>query len=177
MPKIIENLPQKLSEEARRQILESGYSTLTIRSVAKGCGVGVGTVYNYYASKEELVAALMLEDWRECMAAILECGKTAQGREPVLWAIYENLNLFLQKHEKIFKDEAATAGFSGGVSKYHALLRSQLAAPLKPFCRDDFAAEFIAEAMLTWTVAGKEFEDLNGILQNIDERRPENVQF
>ena len=44
MPKIIENLPQRLTEEARRQIEQSGFSAMTIRSVAKGCGVGVGTV-------------------------------------------------------------------------------------------------------------------------------------
>ena len=52
MPKIIENLDQRLKEEARRQIRESGYSAMTIRSVAAACGVGVGTVYNYYPSKE-----------------------------------------------------------------------------------------------------------------------------
>ena len=35
MPKIIENLPQRLLEEARRQIETSGFSAMTIRSVAK----------------------------------------------------------------------------------------------------------------------------------------------
>ena len=44
MPKIIENLPERLAEEARRQIEASGFSAMTIRSVAKACGVGVGTV-------------------------------------------------------------------------------------------------------------------------------------
>ena len=43
MPKIIENLPQRLLEEAKNQILQAGYSTMTIRSVARQCGVGVGT--------------------------------------------------------------------------------------------------------------------------------------
>ena len=46
MPKIIENLETKLIEEAKKQFETSGYSALTIRSVAKACGVGVGTVYN-----------------------------------------------------------------------------------------------------------------------------------
>ena len=55
MPKIIENLESKLLEEAKRQIQESGYGAMTIRSVAKGCGVGVGTVYNYFPSKEALL--------------------------------------------------------------------------------------------------------------------------
>ena len=44
MPKKIINLESRLVEEARKQIEEVGYSAMTIRSVAKACGVGVGTV-------------------------------------------------------------------------------------------------------------------------------------
>lgn len=167
MPKIIENLPERLVSEARRQVEESGYSALTIRSVARECGVGVGTVYNYYPSKEALVAAFMLEDWKRCIADIQACGEKAQGREPVLWAIYENLHSFMRSHAAILGDESAAAGFTGSFGKYHALLRSQLAAPVRKFCRDDFTADFIAEAMLTWTVGGRSFEELNGVLKRI----------
>lgn len=167
MPKIIENLPEKLAGEARRQAEESGYGTLNIRSVAKACGVGVGTVYNYYPSKEALVAAFMVEDWKVCIADIQSCAEKAQGREPVLWSIYENLHLFMQRHAAILQDEAATAGFTGSFGKYHGMLRSQLAAPLRKFCSDNFTAEFIAEAMLTWTVRGCTFEELNDVLKRI----------
>ena len=74
MPKIIKNLERILLEEARNQIEASGYSAVTIRSVAAACGVGVGTVYNYYASKDELLAAYMLEDWNACITAINAVG-------------------------------------------------------------------------------------------------------
>ena len=50
MPKIIINLEKRLLEEARQQIERNGYSGMTMRSVAQGCGIGVGTVYNYFAS-------------------------------------------------------------------------------------------------------------------------------
>ena len=167
MPKIIENLPQRLVEEARKQVEESGYGALTIRSVAKECGVGVGTVYNYYPSKEALVAAFMLDDWKCCIANIQDCAQNAQGREPVLWAIYENLHRFMALHAVILRDETAAVGLIGSFGKYHTLLRSQLAKPLTRFCRDDFTADFIAEAMLTWTVNGKSFEELNSVLKRI----------
>ena len=77
MPKIIENLESRLMEEARKQIEESGYDAVTIRSVAKGCGVGIGTVYNYFPSKDDLLAAFMLADWKVCLAAINETGENA----------------------------------------------------------------------------------------------------
>ena len=167
MPKIIENLNQKLMEEVRRQIRENGYSAITVRSVASACGVGIGTVYNYYPSKEALVAACILEDWNACYADITTRAETAKGREPVLWAIYENLQRFITEHAAVFQDESAAASFTGSFSQYHGLLRSQLAAPLRRFCRDDFTAEFIAEAMLTWIVAGKSFDELCNVLQRI----------
>jgi AcrR family transcriptional regulator len=167
MPKIIENLDQRLMEEARRQIKESGYSAMTIRSVAAACGVGVGTVYNYYPSKEALVATFILEDWNACYSDITARAESARGREPVLWAIYENLQRFITEHAAVFQDESAAASFTGSFSQYHGLLRSQLAAPVRRFCRDDFTAEFIAEAMLTWIVAGKNFDEMSKVLQRI----------
>lgn len=67
MPKLIENLKQRLTEETRRQLRQLGYSAVTIRSVARACGVSAGTVYNYFSSKEELLASSMLEDWMQCV--------------------------------------------------------------------------------------------------------------
>ena len=50
MPKIIANVREQIIEVAKRQIEELGYENTTIRSVAKGCGIAVGTVYNYFSS-------------------------------------------------------------------------------------------------------------------------------
>ena len=168
MPKIIENLPQRLLEEARRQVEESGFSAMTIRTVAKGCGVGVGTVYNYYPSKEALVASFMLDDWKICVASIEDAAANAQTLEPVLRVIYEKLLLFMKQYDPIIRDESAVSSYTGSTSKYHSVLRSQLAGPVRKFCRDDFTAEFIAEAMLSWTVAGKNFDDLKAVLLRIN---------
>lgn len=167
MPKIIENLPERLAEEARRQIAESGFSAMTIRSVAKGCGVGVGTVYNYFPSKEALVATFMLTDWKECIARIQNCAGQSDGPEAVLRAIHEQLRLFMARYEPIFRDEAAAASYTGSTSGYHSVLRDQLSAPLRKFCRDDFTAQFIAEAMLTWTVAGKAFDEILPVVNKL----------
>ena len=167
MPKIIENLEARLMQEAEKQLRERGYGALTIRDLAKACGVGVGTVYNYFPSKEALVAKHLLTDWNRCVAAIESAGEESHHVRPVILCIHEQLLSFSRRHMAIFRDEAAAAGFAGSFSKYHALLRSQLAQPLRPFCESEFTAEFAAEALLTWTLAGKAFDELWGILEKL----------
>lgn len=167
MPKIITNLESKLIAEAKRQIEESGYASMTIRSVAKGCGVGVGTVYNYFSSKEELVATHLLEDWKQCVAAINAVSTYSDVPRSVALCIYDQLRAFALRHRTIFQDEAAAVSFAGSFGKYHGILRQQLSQPLRKFCDSDFSASFLAEALLTWTVAGTPFDDIYGIMEKL----------
>lgn len=167
MPKIIENLEKKLIEEAKKQIAESGYSAMTVRSVAKQCGVGVGTVYNYFPSKEAMLATYMLADWKECIAAITAVSTYSDNPKPVVLCIFDQLLLFADRHQAIFRDEAAAAAFAGSFSRYHTMLRSQLAAPLRKFCSNDFSADFIAESLLIWTMAGKNFDEIFGMIEKL----------
>ena len=88
MPKIIENLRQRLIEEARRQVNECGYAAMTIRSVAAGCGVGIGTVYNYFTSKDTLVASFMLEDWQKSIHLIRATSQESLDASEVFRCIY-----------------------------------------------------------------------------------------
>lgn len=167
MPKIIENLESRILEEARRQIEASGYSALTIRSVASSCGVGVGTVYNYFPSKDDLVATYMLQDWKDCISIVELASQDSDSAEPVVRCMYEQLTQYAARHQSLFRDEAAASGFVGSFSRYHTLLRSQLAQPLRKFCSSDFAAEFVAESLLTWTMAGKTFDEIFGMIKKL----------
>jgi len=167
MPKIIENPESRLTEEAVRQIEANGYSAMTIRSVAKACGVGVGTVYNYFSSKEDLLARHLLQSWQPCITAINAVSTYCDSPEPVLHCIYDQLCAYATRHRAIFSDQAARFAYASSMGKYHAMLRSQLAQPLEKFCTDSFAAEFIAEALLTWTMAGKDFDAVWGMLQKL----------
>jgi AcrR family transcriptional regulator len=167
MPKIIMNLENRLIEEAKRQILESGYSAVTIRSVAKGCGVGVGTVYNYFPSKDALIATYLLEDWNSCILSIRAVSTYSETAEPVLRCIYDQLKAFSSRHTSIFLDETAAAAFTGSFSRYHGMLRAQLAQPLEKFCKSSFEGEFVAESLLTWTMAGKSFPEIHEILRKL----------
>jgi len=167
MPKIIENLENKLIEEARKQLDSQGYAAVTIRSVAAACGVGVGTVYNYFPSKDALLAAYILQDWNNRIHAVGAIIADAQTPECVLRCIYNQLRSFTDKFQHIICDPEAREGFAPSYSRYHGLLRGQLAMPIRKFCESDFAAEFAAEAMLTWAMSGKSFEEIYEILGRV----------
>lgn len=170
MPKIIENLRGKLLEEAKYQVMNQGYSAMTIRSVAGACGVGVGTVYNYFASKDMLVAAFMLEDWMDCMKVVeAEC-TTEKGIDTAIRCIYDELRRFMTKYAPLFSDKDAEASSSVALHQRHGMLREQIAKPLLPFCELQnkadaaFLAEFVAESLLSWSRTERRFEEIESIL-------------
>ena len=170
MPKIIENIREKLLAEAKRQVSESGYSAMTIRSVATACGVGTGTVYNYFPSKDMLVASFMLEDWMECIQAISEGAAHATDVKEALYCMYQELLKYKEKYTNLFADENAEASYNASFMQRHHLLREQLADPLKIWTAKQtevdasFLAEFVAENMLTLTMAGEDFEQIASVL-------------
>lgn len=167
MPKIIKNLEKRLVEEARVQIEKSGYSGVTMRSIADACSVGVGTVYNYFSSKDELLATYMLGDWKRCIDAIQAVSTYSDSPAPVLRCIYDQLMTYAAEHQGIVRDKAAASAYVATFGRYHKILRQQLAAPLKKFCMDEFTAEFIAESMLDWSMEGKDFESIYSVVKRI----------
>ena len=51
-----------------RQIADAeGIDAVNIRSIAKKAGVATGTVYNYFASKDEILLALTEEYWKQTL--------------------------------------------------------------------------------------------------------------
>lgn len=165
MPKILENVREQLLAEAMKQIRENGYKKLTIRSVAGACGLSVGTVYNYFESKDMLVASFMLEDWQKTMNAMKDGIAGADTNKQIMFCMYQELKSFLSKYVFLFQDEDAGKVFASAFADRHKLLRGQLQALLMTVCGGDtFLEEFLAENILTWTVAGKEFEEIYRVL-------------
>ncbi|MCQ2455481.1 MAG: TetR/AcrR family transcriptional regulator [Clostridia bacterium] len=65
MPKIIKNLQKEILYKSRLFLKEHGFENFTVRAVANECNIAVGTIYNYYPSKESLIANIMLDGWKE----------------------------------------------------------------------------------------------------------------
>lgn len=170
MPKIIENIRERLLTEAKKQVQEFGYSAMTIRSVASACGVGIGTVYNYFPSKDMLIASFMIEDWMVCIQKISEGMKDAESVKYALYCMYQELLNYKEKYTRLFSDENAEESYAVYWLQRHRLLCEQLAEPVKKWtCNQDrvdgtFLAEFIAENMLSLTMEGKDFDLIASVI-------------
>lgn len=169
MPKILDNVRTDLLETARKQLSEKGYAKTTIRSVAAECGIAVGTVYNYFPSKDMLIASFVSEDWHETLAALR--AYPTENAEDYFRYLYDSLTAFSRKHASLFSDPDAAKIFSAAFFERHGLLRKQLSTLIMPFCEGqedpEFVSQFVAESFLTWTMAKVPFSSIYSVIQKI----------
>ncbi|MFP4112722.1 MAG: TetR/AcrR family transcriptional regulator [Spirochaetales bacterium] len=71
MPKILDNVRERLLSELEAMLREEG-ENVSLRRLAERAGVAVGTIYNYFPDKEELVQELFERDWRRTIARARE---------------------------------------------------------------------------------------------------------
>ena len=121
MPKVIEGLDEKILACARGLLLEQGMDALTIRAVARQCGVAVGTVYHYYEDKAQLIAHVMLEDWKNILRQTQKTLDEVQGIPDGLHAIWRGLNAFVNCYRGIWEKERQPQD-----GTYHAKLIGQI---------------------------------------------------
>ena len=72
----------------REAIIKGGYDALSMREIAKTCGISVGTLYNCYKDKDELVNAIITDAWEHEMErarAILSNTRCAIEKARVLY--------------------------------------------------------------------------------------------
>lgn len=165
MPKIIENLREQLLAEAKKQIVERGYAETTIRSVASECGVGVGTVYNYFRSKEMLIATFVYEDWKKYLSAMQDL--PTDDPRVLLEGIFDALESFERENKRLFSDADAAKLVAVGPSGRHKMLREQIAGFVRPVCESDFSAQFIAESLICWSMEMVDFDSVYPLLEKL----------
>lgn len=156
MPKVIEGLEQKILASARTLLLKQGAEALTIRAVAAQCGVAVGTVYHYYEDKAQLMAHVMLEDWKTVLQQTEGALDEAQSIPEALYAIWRGLNAFVNRYRGVWAKERQPQG-----RIYHPKLIEQIGA-LVTRALQKFALEaeaqvpaFLAENLLRLAMEGE----------------------
>lgn len=113
MPKLIEgNLEENrrtryasLLQAAVSIALEGGSAAITITSVAKRAGISRAGAYEYFASKEELVSDLIIDEiqlWSNSLTSRVELAETPQQK--VLAWVQGSLDYILSGQHKLARD-------------------------------------------------------------------------
>ena len=171
VPKIIENVREQLLAEAKKQVFERGYADTTIRSVAGACGLGVGTVYNYFESKEMLIATFVYEDWKKHLLLMKEL--PTDNPYTLFRGIYYSIRRFADENERLFSDIDAIKLVSVGSSSRHKMLREQISAFILPVCSEKdekqakLVSEFIAESLICWSMENVDFDSVYPLFERI----------
>lgn len=64
------NLKEHILSTAKDIATKEGIDKLNVRRVAKESGVAIGTIYNYYPSKGDIVTAVIEDFWKNAFAGI-----------------------------------------------------------------------------------------------------------
>lgn len=88
MPKIIEDIQTKILNAAYELFRESGQNT-DMRKIARKAGIGVGTLYNYYENKNQLLINVFKFSWQDTLIKLENAMKIPS--EPK-----EKINLFIE---------------------------------------------------------------------------------
>ncbi len=132
MPKIIPGLQEKILDNAQRLLFEEGYEVLTVRKVATDCGIATGTFYNYYKSKDELVAHIMLRDWKQALQEMSVFAKDCHDLSRGLNGFIEIIHGFIRNYRTIWMQAVSSVSVDvGGYSlKYRQMLIEQVCEQL-----------------------------------------------
>lgn len=174
MPKRIEALRQTLLARSRDLLLHDGYDKLTIRAVAAACGVAVGTVYNYFPSKDMLVASVMLEDWLAALKRMEAGAAAAPDVLAGLEAVFDAITAFAATYTGAWAQYGAHAGAVPAYRDRHEQLIGQLQKIIEPLLMrfdrlfDPALPPFLAETLLSASVRpGAQFQRLSPILARL----------
>ena len=149
MAKIIENLYENIQTVGKKMLLEEGYNQMTLRLVASKCNIATGTIYNYFKSKDVLVATIMFKDWQELLdktSPKLEKSKKAIDGLELIFNMIKDYTAIYQK------DWIDYGGSLIGLKDRHSILIKQISDMINlvfnRFKIDVSSTNFISEVLL-----------------------------
>ena len=126
MPKIIEDVENRILHSARQRLLGGDLSSFSARGIAEDCGIAVGTIYNYYRDKESLMAAVMAQDWLAELSRAAQQVAAAPDPEAGILCLYEAMGSFSRVYEAVWASYPTGEGFGSLFRARHKLLLSQI---------------------------------------------------
>lgn len=158
---------------ATRKTALSPQRDATIREVATDCHTAVGTVYNYFPSKEALITAVMLEDWQACCADMEADARGQQTALAALEAITVVLRRFTARYAPTWRHYASAKGSVGELGLRHRQVIEAISGPvghaLDRFgaCFDENLPEVLSELVLLASRSDDGFRRIEPVLEKL----------
>jgi AcrR family transcriptional regulator len=137
---------------AEEELAEHGFHAARISDIAKRAGVGVGTVYNHFAQKEDIVRALLLERLPDVIAEL-----APRAEDPSDWigsfrARMGRMNGYIEKHRHFYLigcqlglfGRSSNAGTDDGPGTHADPRVAKLVATVEGMIREGIEAGLIA---------------------------------
>ncbi|QUH30383.1 TetR/AcrR family transcriptional regulator [Vallitalea guaymasensis] len=100
MKKFSDNPKEEILSAAKEIALKEGISAINIRSVAKKCNISIGTVYNSFPTKNDLLFSVVEDFWENAFIDINKCITMEKGFIEKIEDIYNNLFQYLDQFQE-----------------------------------------------------------------------------
>ena len=102
----------------RKIAAQQGLPALNMRAVAKDCGIALGTLYNYYADKDELLIATISSVWQDIFHVPPEAGGELLPFPEYVGRLYRHVQAGFREYPDFFTAHSvAIAGTGKGRAK------------------------------------------------------------
>lgn len=128
MPKIIMHLQEQIIMQAEKMLVHDGPEKISIRGVAKACGIAVGTIYNYYPTKDALIADLIIHRWSKSKDEIYKSLDGVADLFSGLDIIFEGISNFTTGNQNVWRATAVSKQFSQSYPEYRKKLSTEVSA-------------------------------------------------
>lgn len=119
VPKVIANARQRILDEFERMILDDTTEP-SLRELARRVGIAVGTIYNYFPRKDELIQAMFQREWERALVKTILVMRNAPVDEAIdllVQSVYEETRrVAVTKHRR--RDVAQAIAGNGDESSY-----------------------------------------------------------
>ena len=96
VPKYLGNVKEEIINTTRIMLEANGYDKLNIRDIAANSNIGIGTFYNYFKSKNEILSEVIRKEWEKTLKSI-DNNLDNQGYTiNKLMFIYSKINEFMK---------------------------------------------------------------------------------
>jgi len=160
-----------------------GYLNTNIEAIAKDAGIAVGTVYNYFPSKEELLQSLIAEQLDHVWSAVAQgqASRAPRSAETVVALFHRTLDEMNAFNRRLWREGfAVTLSESSEPDTMWAMLEDGILDRLDDLLADpsataspqsETASELLAGVFLRYVLAyiGAETLDMAGLKANLRE--------